>query len=518
MKDEKQLKEYSDFFSQIVKDENYRRRGKVFKTTNRFYYYDTGTGKVFECEKEVYDILKKLQDTNQFHRLAELELENELLLSALNKIMDAVNNENILKAPLLTTFSGEQVTNLKKSLDNKLGQITFEVTEKCNLRCDYCIYQDSNPKFRNFSQHQDMSFEIAKKVIDYAKDKMNDEFYITFYGGEPLLNFSLIRQCIEYVKSLKCNNKIMYSLTTNLTLMTKEIAEYLASVPNFTVVCSIDGDESLHDEHRKDMNGKGSFKRAMEGLKNLRAAYGNRDENIIVNMVITPPYTRARFDLIQNFIESCEYLNENNTIMFSYADNGIRHDTAELEERKKIIDNISFMEQYNPIQCWSIEKFEKTDMPNRIFTWGSMLKGLLKIHKRGLSETPMTKYYFNGCCIPGGRRLYITVDGQYHICERIGDAPNIGSVNEGINIPKIQEKYIDEYISRSRTYCQNCWAAHLCGICYATCYDENGLDMNTKKIRCISEKFGIENQLIHYHEIRERNPELLEPLNEMELS
>lgn len=70
----------------------------------------------------------------------------------------------------------------------------------------------------------------------------------------------------------------------------------------------------------------------------------------------------------------------------------------------------------------------------------------------------------------------------------------------------------------SRPYCQKCWAAHLCGICYASCYDQNGLDMDTKKIRCLSEKFGIENQLIQYHEVLERDPKLLEPLNEMELN
>lgn len=372
----KDYKFYEKFFSTLIEDENYRRRGKVFKTRNRFYYYDTGTGKVFECEKEVYEVFQKLQKTNQFEKLRELDLDEKSLISALDKIMDVVNNENILKAPMLETFSGEQVTDLKKSLDTKLGQITFEVTQKCNLRCDYCIYQEDNPKFRDFSQHNDMPFEIAKKVIDYSKDKMKNEFYITFYGGEPLLNFSLIKQCVEYVKTLNCSNTIMYSLTTNLTLMTQEIAEYLASVPNFTVVCSIDGNQELHDEHRKGLDGKGSFEYTMEGLKNLRKAYGNRDENIIVNMVMTPPYTRERFDKMQGFIEECPYLNERNTIMFSYADRGIRHDTAELARREQITDNIMFMEQYNPLQCWSIEQFQETDAPNRIFTWGSMLKGL----------------------------------------------------------------------------------------------------------------------------------------------
>ena len=187
-------KVYEQFFSKVVEDGNYRRRGKVF-----------------ECEKVVYEVLKKLQDTNEFGRLKELELSEKEIESALKQIMESVNNENILKAPLLETFSGEQVTDLKKSLENKLGQITFEVTQKCNLRCDYCIYQEENPKFRDFSQHGDMSFEIAKKVIDYSLDKMKDEFYITFYGGEPLLNFKLIKQCIEYVKSLNLSNTIMYS-------------------------------------------------------------------------------------------------------------------------------------------------------------------------------------------------------------------------------------------------------------------------------------------------------------------
>ena len=153
-------KVYEQFFSKVVEDGNYRRRGKVFQTRNRFYYYDTGTGKVFECEKVVYEVLKKLQDTNEFGRLKELELSEKEIESALKQIMESVNNENILKAPLLETFSGEQVTDLKKSLENKLGQITFEVTQKCNLRCDYCIYQEENPKFRDFSQHGDMSLSL----------------------------------------------------------------------------------------------------------------------------------------------------------------------------------------------------------------------------------------------------------------------------------------------------------------------------------------------------------------------
>lgn len=508
---------YEKFFNKLVTDHNYRRLGKAFKTRNNFYYYDTGTGKVFECQQEVFEILKKLEDTNSFALIKDLNIEQDKILESLEKIKLAVETENILKAPLLQTFSCRQTTNLENVLKNEIGQITFEVTQKCNLRCDYCIYQDDNPKFRNFSSHEDMTFETVKKVIDYAKDKMKKDFYITFYGGEPLLNFSLIKQCVEYVKELKCESKIMYSLTTNLTLMTKDIAEYLASIPNFAVVCSIDGDKDIHDEHRKDMGGKGSFERAMKGLRNLREAYGERDELIVVNMVLTPPFTDERFSKIQQFIEECPYLNENNTIMYSYADDGKKYDLEEIRNREQILDNIEYMERYTPVHNWSLKQFESTNEPNKIFTWGAALSNLLKIHKRKLSHTPMKKYYFNGCCIPGGRRLYITVDGQFHVCERIGESPEIGDANLGINISKIQEKYIDEYMEKSIPYCQNCWAAHLCGICYATCYDVNGIDIETKKIKCISERFNIENGLILYHELYKKNPTLLDTLNEMEM-
>lgn len=507
---------YEEFFNKLVPNHNYRRLGKAFKSREKYFFYDTGTGKVFECEQEVYEILRKLEETNSFAQIKDLNLGQDKILESLERIRLAVETENILKAPLLETFTCLQVTNLENVLKNEIGQITFEVTQKCNLRCDYCIYQDENPKFRDFSSHEDMSFETAKKVIDYVKDKMKKEFYITFYGGEPLLNFSLIKQCIEYVKELKCESKIMYSLTTNLTLMTKEIAEYLASVPDFAVVCSIDGDKDIHDEHRKDMEGNGSFERAMEGLKHLRDAYGDRDEHIIINMVLTRPLTDERFNKIQQFIENCPYLNENNTIMYSYADDGKKYEPEEIRMREQISDNIEFMERYAPVSNWSLKQFESTDEPNKIFTWGAALSSLLKIHKRKLSQTPMKKYYFNGCCIPGGRRLYITVDGKFHVCERVGESPAIGDANLGIDIPQIQKKYIDEYMEKSIPFCQNCWAAHLCGICYATCYDGNGLDMETKKVKCINERFNIENSLILYHELLEKNPVLLETLNEMD--
>ena len=509
---------YADYFAKIVHDGDFRRVGKAFKTDSKYYYYDTGTGKIFECTEELFNVISTLQKNNSFDALMKLPIEKDLLLEALGELKETVEKQNLFQAPVIETFSGEQVNHLERSLNTRLNQVTFEVTQKCNLRCDYCIYQEENPKFRGFSDKKGMNFEIIKKVIDYASDKMNDDFYITFYGGEPLLNYGLIKQCVEYVEACRFKNNIRYSMTTNLTLMTKEKADFFASVPNFTIVCSIDGGQDIHDEHRKTVTGEGSFRYGMEGLKNLRNAYKGKDEHIIFNMVLTPPYTREKFNKIQSFIADCPYIFDTSTIMYSYADDGKAPEPEELKARQALEDEILFMEEYNPVMCWTIENLLNTESPNELFTWSNFLKGLLKIHKRRLSDTPMKKCSFNGCCIPGGRRLYVTATGDFHICERIGETPEIGNIHDGININRIKEKYIDEYIEKSIEKCRKCWAVHLCGICYATCYNHEGLHMQTKDLRCISEKFAIENYLVQYHQLYEKKPELLRPLNSMELT
>lgn len=482
---------YKNYFEELVSDYDYTRRGKVFKTQEKYYYYDTGTGKVFECRLEIYEILKLLQQTNSFDNVCNLNYKDDVLLEALEELYCVVKSENILKAPLLKGFAAEQIEDLETSLEHGIKQVTFEVTQRCNLRCDYCIYQEDNTKFRGFYEKDDINFDIAKKVLDRVKDNVGKKFYCTFYGGEPLLNYQFIKQCVEYVQSLGLESEIFYSMTTNLTLMTKEIARFLASVPNFTVVCSIDGDQEIHDEHRKTIEGKGSFIQVMKGLKNLRNEYGHKDENIIVNMVLNPPYTKERFEKIQKFIDECPYLNENNNIMYSYVDYGTDYDVEELDRRLTIPDVSAFSSFYSPVQGWTKEKLSDISDPHKLFTWGNTLNSLVKLHKRKLSDTPMEKCYINGCCVPGGRRLYVTSAGEFQICERIGEAPIVGDADNGINLKAIQEKFINEYIEQSLPDCKKCWAVHLCGICYASCYNKEGLDLYKKRIRCVDERFEL---------------------------
>ena len=345
----------------------------------------------------------------------------------------------------------------------------LEVTENCNLRCDYCIYQNSFSGFRDFSPRS-MSEETAIKAIDYIlKNSYRDEIYVGFYGGEPLLKFDLIKKCVSYALENRGEKKVTFSMTTNGVLMTEEKAEYFASIPEFSLMFSIDGDEKTHNEHRKLENGRGSFELSLKGFQNALKAYGDRRKMISVSTVVSPPYTKEKFEDMQGFFEqyakdlnmNCTYveLSENNAPIYT-------------EEERENLENRM------PLLAW--DKQKTPSEKEKSFTYYPQIGAFMGIHTRPICDEPFVWHKFNGCCVPGTRRLYVTTEGKFLACERIGEAPSIGDVEKGFDIEAIKKYYIDEYMQKSLVECQNCWASTLCGICYANCYDANGLNMKKK--------------------------------------
>lgn len=310
-----------------------------------------------------------------------------------------------------------------------------------------------------------------------------------------------------------------FSITTNLTLTTREIADFIESIDNFAVVCSIDGDEATHDEHRKSIKGKGSFNKAMMGLRYLYQSLSKKgkEDHILLSTVITPPYSEEKLNRIQDFFEHCPYIDEKTSIITSYVDYGKKIQNEDLKHGQGYQNYESFMHDNNPVQLWAETFFNEKEAKNP-FTWNGILQNLRRIHSRRISGTPMKEYILNGCCTPGGRKLFVTVDGNFNICERMGKTPLTGNFEEGYDIDRIKKYYLDDYCNTSQKDCKNCWAIHLCSICYAVCYNEKGINPLTKKYKCISERFGIENYLRLYHEIMEFKPSVLKDLNKMKLS
>jgi len=130
------------------------------------------------------------------------------------------------------------------------GQIVLNLTENCNLRCKYCFFSESYDNTRNRTDKimsektaidaLDYYFKEFKKVLMYNPGK---KCVVTFYGGEPLLNFEIIKKCVEYTKE-NCPSEYIFSITSNGLLLQNEIAEYLVS-NDFYISVSLDGNKNL---------------------------------------------------------------------------------------------------------------------------------------------------------------------------------------------------------------------------------------------------------------------------------
>lgn len=165
----------------------------------------------------------------------------------------------------------EQLKPLYRDSKNYLFTATslhiFVVTNACNMKCVYC--QAQNGKILPNGM---MSKETAKKAVDIAMSCPTPCISIEFQGGEPLINFEVIKYIVEYADQIAIeNNKtVEYNLVSNLTLLTDEIIDYIHQ-HNIGVSTSIDGDEILHDQNRMLRDNQGSYQLVMQGINRLRS-------------------------------------------------------------------------------------------------------------------------------------------------------------------------------------------------------------------------------------------------------
>lgn len=506
------------------------RLGKLFITDENKYLYDTGTGKVLLLDEESYNILNCLLDEKDKTTWEEFEFSlNENKIKIAEELNNAIIQENLFLAPPVDKlYTYNHYENLENNVNNNLEQVILELTGRCNLRCGYCIYNESYNGNRDFN-NEDMTKETAKASIDYVKEHAADEISVTFYGGEPLVKFDLLKWCIEYAKDVLKDKKIAFSFTTNLTLVTDEISKYLGSVDNLTILCSLDGPEEIQNSYRKYIDGKGSFDNAIKGLRYLVEAFKDNSTNkISINGVFAPPYTFEKIEKINEFFKSLEWLPKDIDIAIDYASEGTVDDEKHLQELKKdsryVDDNGRFI---SPLWKWGKDKFTKYDHLEKnlgqLYDENSkdslinvnIKKSLTRIHKRQLSKTPIPVYPFNSCCVPGSRRLYINTLGDFNVCERIGLSPSIGNAYEGINLEKLRKHYVYDYSKGAVEACSKCWAIRMCNDCYVGAYTKEGFNKEAKLSSCDGIRNKVEKELILYHSVLESETEKLKFLDDI---
>lgn len=500
-----------EYLTALKRGGKLERQGITFHTSKNSYLYDAGTGKVALLDAASIPIISALFDENVDLQAFEALLSSEETADSIARFLE---KEHLLMRPEKTEFYDWTPVMTEEAL--QCQQLIIELTGQCNLRCKYCIYNDHYETFRKFNQEY-IDFSTAKKAIDYAYAHRSPKcFAIGFYGGEPLLNFKVMQQCIDYCLTTYKEVETTFSFTTNLTLMTEEIAEYLAQVPGMSIIVSIDGPEEIQNQNRTFANGAPTFDAVYRGLKHLCDAIKkyNSECQVSVNSVFMPPYTAERFTRINEFFESLTFLPPNSIVAATYPSSGsIPDDFMKQVEEKG--DN-----EGTPIEWmdWSVDKLkEEGSLPNSPNLYTNLLQRTLgEIHNRRLLDEPVSFYYRNACCVPGNRRLYVTTGGFYKLCEKMGETPSIGHVDTGLDFDTIKKYYLDQYDDASLPDCANCWAINLCGLCYCLCYGKDGIDIETKRASCMSAKATSLSGLYIYHEVLENNPDVIEQISHLE--
>ncbi|MGM0466282.1 MAG: radical SAM protein [Acidobacteriota bacterium] len=490
---------------------------KLFSTDKDNYLYDTGTNKILKCEKYEFELLMNLIDLDINSSIDKFLSTNSesVLKKAISIIEKMMKNENILKITKIDSFGlSPNFNDVKKHIDNKLGMMQLEITDNCNLRCKYCVYNDNYNLQRNH-RNNNMSIEIIKKSIEFLKShsKEKDNLSISFYGGEPLLKFELITKAVEYAKKTLRDKKLSFSITTNATLINRNIANYLYN-NNFSVVVSLDGPKKIHDLYRRDKRNNGSFKRTVLGFKLLCDSFKNELARLGISMVYSPPYSEEKIERIANFLSSTEWIPKDIRINATYPSPGtVPKEMFNNENEINIID-------YSLLN-WSRKRFindYRKNIKSHPLANSLIEKSLVKIVKSPVIDHPINMAFLNGCCIPGGRKLYVTATGKFKVCERIGNtAPNVGNIYEGIDYDTIRKYYIDEYSKGSINQCSKCWLVRMCDICYQQAFISNQFNIERKNIDCYLKKITKMKILQLYCKLLELNSKGLDYLETREV-
>ncbi len=337
----------------------------------------------------------------------------------------------------------------------KLDHIVFEVTQSCNMACKYCVYGGNYFYERNRSDSH-IKIETAKKGLQYIfnliKERDKKEFNIGMYGGEPFLEFQAIKKIVSYSRYLFRKWKLKFNVTTNGTIMNDEIINFIVS-EDFHVLISLDGPKNNHDSKRIYTNGEGTFEtvvKNMEKIKSYSPLFFKNNISLSVVLSLDLPLNDT-FDfftnneLVNGLKIRASTVNIKGTCYYTkYPTDFDKFTKAIGEIKNRIKRKIKEKSELRPIEHHIFKKFIDVDD---------------ELNQRHFN-------YLTGCC-HFNNKLFISVDGKFHICERINNNFPIGDVDGGFNFFKMKN-IMEEFIQIKKTYCENCEVRFFCLPCYVS--------------------------------------------------
>lgn len=338
---------------------------------------------------------------------------------------------------------------LKEKTSGVIKALCLHIAHTCNLNCEYCFA--SQGKYHG--DRAMMSFEVGKQAFDFliANSGSRRNLEVDFFGGEPLMNFDVVKQLVEYARSVEKQHgkNFRFTLTTNGLLIDDDVIDF-ANREMSNVVLSLDGRKEVHDRYRVDYAGNGSWDRIVPKFQKLVEKRGGKD------YYMRGTFTHANPDFLEDIKEMLSLgFNELSMEPVVCAPG----DKSELTEEDKPI----IMEQYEKLAKLMLEK-DKEGKPFTFYHYMIDLKGGPCIYKR-----------ISGCG-SGTEYMAVTPWGDLYPCHQfVGDENfKLGDIWNGVTNKKTQDDFAACNVY-SREECRDCWARLYCsGGCAANAYHATG--------------------------------------------
>lgn len=376
--------------------------------------------------------------------------ENNILDDILDGKQDAFKSEiyhQLVQQNILYTRPEE--IEIEQPYSEILGLVILDTTIMCNLACKYC-FVDAPPKGSKMNLYT--AIHALEKVLNY--NKCAEVLTIEFSGGEPLVNFEMIKDFIPIADNMakEMGKKLTYTIQTNGTLLTDEIITFLLD-HNVNIGISIDGEAEVHDANRIFHDGTGSLSTIIRNIELLQTRGGH----VSILAVISSVY---QYESVIKFA-TAHNISDIRTNLVTKAGRAKKGDSFSLEY---IAMADKFVEVADRILHGELKIKDAT---LTFFLWNLLL---MQPHM-----------CFRSPCGAGTNQISITATGDIYPCQgwrNIHDSP-VGNVNDNtdlntllMNNNRVQE--LRNHIVRTSPSCQDCNWKTFCGVCPREIYSETG--------------------------------------------
>ena len=326
-----------------------------------------------------------------------------------------------------------------------LDTYVLEITNKCNLRCTYCCYSG---EYRNTRSHgnSSMTTSTIDEILEFIRlSNTQRSIWIGFYGGECLLEYDLIKYCVDQARC-RFDKELRFFLSTNGVILDVEKTEWLVS-NGFLLNVSLDGSESYNDKNRRSASGKGSFGMVHEHLEYIKVHHPDYFESN-VNILMTLPQMDDLPSIAKEWHEDellrCKVPAHISNLAPNYKKGVDKVDENEvMTQLYAILDELVAHPEYEVLKVFLNE---------RINDWLD----------RAVYDLPDENQL--ATCLPNNKKLFIDTFGKIGVCEKMCDIYRIGDISNGIDWAAAND-YVEKLVEMRKTRCGNCPIIRMCDIC-----------------------------------------------------